>query len=103
MAYTKQETDAYIKIRGRIIGTRIFLAIIIGLVFVILKSFGALTWSWWWVTAPLWGSIAYFIVAVLGIFTFGAAVFISQPKQPSLAATAAKLTAVPDTAPRKAP
>jgi hypothetical protein len=27
------------------------------IVFLILKIIGYLTWSWWWVTAPLWGSM----------------------------------------------
>lgn len=25
------------------------------IVFLILKLTGNITWSWWWVTAPLWG------------------------------------------------
>lgn len=25
------------------------------LVFLVLKLVGVITWSWWWVTAPLWG------------------------------------------------
>ena len=28
-----------------------------GLAFVILKLVGFITWSWWWVTAPIWGGI----------------------------------------------
>lgn len=24
------------------------------LVFLVLKLFGVITWSWWWVTSPLW-------------------------------------------------
>jgi hypothetical protein len=28
------------------------------LVFVAAKLFGAIAWSWWWVTAPLWGPFA---------------------------------------------
>lgn len=34
------------------------------------------TWSWWWVTAPLWGYFA-FIGAVLGIFLFLVLVFLT--------------------------
>ena len=40
------------------------------LVFLTLKLIGTITWSWWWVTAPLWGPFALFlsiILAVLGI------------------------------------
>lgn len=36
------------------------------LVFLVLKLCKVIDWSWWWVTAPLWGPIALF-VATLGI------------------------------------
>ena len=36
-------------------------------VFLILKLVGVINWSWWWVTAPLWGGLAL----VLGIFLMG--------------------------------
>lgn len=32
------------------------------LVFLVLKLIGQIDWSWWWVTAPLWGPIAALIV-----------------------------------------
>lgn len=35
------------------------------LVFFILKLCGKIDWSWWWVTAPLWGPVA--LVIILGI------------------------------------
>lgn len=35
------------------------------IVFLILKLCGVITWSWWWVTAPLWGPVA--IVLALGL------------------------------------
>jgi len=28
------------------------------LIFMTLKLTGTIAWSWWWVTAPLWGGIA---------------------------------------------
>ena len=28
------------------------------LVFLVLKLVGVIDWSWWWVTAPLWGGVA---------------------------------------------
>ena len=31
------------------------------LIFFVLKLCGVITWSWWWVTAPLWGTLALFI------------------------------------------
>jgi len=34
------------------------------LVFLVLKLTGVIAWSWWWVTAPLWGPFA--LVAVIG-------------------------------------
>jgi hypothetical protein len=33
------------------------------LIFMTLKLTGYITWSWWWVTAPLWGGIA-----IAGVF-----------------------------------
>lgn len=46
------------------------LAGVLLVVFVILKLVGVINWSWWWVTAPLWGSVAllFLVVAlVLGV------------------------------------
>ena len=37
------------------------------LIFIVLKLCGIITWSWWWVTAPLWGGIAL-ILGILLIF-----------------------------------
>ena len=34
------------------------------LVFLVLKLTGYIDWSWWWVTAPIWGS---FILALVFI------------------------------------
>lgn len=35
------------------------------LVFMTLKLCGVINWSWWWVTAPLWGAFALLLVVVL--------------------------------------
>jgi hypothetical protein len=35
------------------------------LVFMTLKLIGYITWSWWWVTAPLWGGFILWIFAIL--------------------------------------
>lgn len=49
------------------IGTVLFL------IFMILKLTGHITWSWWWVTAPLWipfaliGSLLVLGMAIAGI------------------------------------
>lgn len=43
-------------------------------VFLVLKLMGIIAWSWWWVTAPLWGIPAIwvfgatFIVMMTAIF-----------------------------------
>jgi len=39
---------------------------ILFLVFLVLKLTGLITWSWWWVTAPLWLPVTI-IVIVLGV------------------------------------
>jgi len=43
---------------------------LLGVVFVTLKLCGVIDWSWWWVTAPFWGGLAFLlaIVAFLGLF-----------------------------------
>lgn len=40
------------------------------LVFLVLKLAGVIAWSWWWVTAPLWGSFVLAFVIVCGGFFF---------------------------------
>ena len=35
---------------------------LLAIVFITLKLLGVITWSWWWVTAPLWGPF----VAIMG-------------------------------------
>lgn len=35
------------------------------LLFLTLKLTGVIAWSWWWVTAPLWGGIALLAVTFL--------------------------------------
>ena len=34
------------------------------LTFLTLKLCGVITWSWWWVTAPLWGGAAITVVGI---------------------------------------
>ena len=43
-----------VKVNGNGIG---FLSLL-GIVFITLKLCNVITWSWWWVTAPLWGGLA---------------------------------------------
>lgn len=35
------------------------------LIFMTLKLTGYITWSWWWVTAPLWGGFAIILIIIL--------------------------------------
>jgi uncharacterized membrane protein YtjA (UPF0391 family) len=44
------------------------LASVLFVVFLILKLTGNIDWSWWWVTAPLWGGFALVILVILVIF-----------------------------------
>lgn len=39
------------------------------LIFLTLKLCGVIDWSWWWVTAPLWGPFA--IIAIVFVVIFG--------------------------------
>jgi hypothetical protein len=40
---------------------------LLGLIFITLKLCGVIHWSWWWVTAPLWGPLAFLLLcAVVG-------------------------------------
>ena len=41
--------------------------------FLALKLTGHINWSWWWVTAPLWGPWAVFFGFVLVLLIFAAA------------------------------
>lgn len=47
------------------------LSSILGLIFIVLKLTGHITWPWWWVLAPFW------ISGVLGILLFIIAIIIS--------------------------
>jgi hypothetical protein len=46
------------------------LTILVFVVFLALKLFGLVGWSWWLVTAPLWGFAALWIGLVLFVFFF---------------------------------
>lgn len=48
--------------------TGIGLASLTFLVFLVLKLVNVINWSWWWVTAPLWGSVALVVILYLLIF-----------------------------------
>jgi len=42
-------------------------------VFLVLKLIGVITWSWWWVTAPLWIPFVI-IIAVVIVVAIGAGI-----------------------------
>ena len=49
-----------------------FLCIGTFLVFLFCKLTGNITWSWWWITAPLWGPFVFILAVVLsflGVYT----------------------------------
>lgn len=46
------------------------------LLFLTLKLTNVIDWSWWWVTAPLWGGITIFLAAALILLIFAAIVAI---------------------------
>jgi uncharacterized protein (DUF983 family) len=37
---------------------------LLSVAFIVLKLTGFIDWSWWWVTAPIWGSILLWIIVV---------------------------------------
>ena len=39
--------------------------VLLFLVFLVLKLTGFITWSWWWVSAPIWGSMIFLLVSLL--------------------------------------
>ena len=53
----------------------ISLGTVLFIVFLILKLTETITWSWWWVTAPLWIPVAiiivFLIISGLIMFLFG--------------------------------
>ena len=53
------------------------------LVFLVLKLTKVINWSWWWVTAPIWGplALAVAIIIVVGIVALIAAGCQSRDKR----------------------
>ena len=50
------------------------------IVFLILKLTHVIDWSWWWVTAPLWGGFALVlaIMAIIGLFALVGIIFLGK-------------------------
>ncbi len=40
------------------------------IIFLILKLTKIIDWSWWWVTAPLWGSILLWVIIFITYILF---------------------------------
>lgn len=51
---------------------------IVFIVFLILKLTGLISWSWWWVTSPLWITAA--LVAVLAVISFCVYLFAGRKR-----------------------
>ena len=47
----------------------------LALLFIALKLTGFIDWSWWWVTAPLWGGAAVVLAITCGWLLFNAKLF----------------------------
>lgn len=61
------------KTSGAVGGGLTFLQVLF-LIFLVLKLTGktvVASWSWWWVTAPLWGGLAIGLVILLIVLLFG--------------------------------
>ena len=66
MAYSNEKTTTVVSGMG-------FLDALF-LVFLVLKLTKVIDWSWWWVTAPLWGQVALsviiFVVTIIVLIVF---------------------------------
>ena len=52
---------------------------LLALAFIILKLCHVIDWSWWWVTAPLWGGLAFVLLLMLfGVIAFTLSVIVSN-------------------------
>lgn len=43
---------------------------ILGIIFIVLKLVGVISWSWWWVLAPFWIPLAIVILCAIIIAIF---------------------------------
>lgn len=47
----------------------------LALIFILLKLCDIITWSWWWVLAPLWGPWVFALALVLFLAAFFPAIY----------------------------
>jgi hypothetical protein len=38
------------------------------IVFIVLKLTGFIDWSWWWITAPIWGGVVLWVATIILLF-----------------------------------
>ena len=48
------------------------------IVFLVLKLTGVITWSWWWITAPIWAGFVLVGGILLLILLVGLMVFLTE-------------------------
>lgn len=58
-------------------------AFLLFLVFLVLKLTGVISWSWWWVTCPLWAGLALglgimLIAFIISVCTIGIAALLNK-------------------------
>ena len=49
---------------------------LLAIVFITLKLVGTITWSWWWVLAPIWISWVIFLVIMLIVGVIAGAAYL---------------------------
>ena len=49
------------------VGSGLSFPAILTIIFVFLRAFDVITWSWWWVLAPFWAPIAFVIILLLAV------------------------------------
>ena len=58
------------------------LSIILFILFTFLKLTGLVTWSWWWVTSPLWLPLVFILsLVILGVIALIIITFIEKFKE----------------------
>jgi hypothetical protein len=48
-----------------------FFMSLLAVLFIGLKLTGYITWSWWWVLAPLWGPVLFLIIFIFILWMAG--------------------------------
>ena len=69
------------KTSGAVGGGLTFLEVLF-LIFLVLKLTGktvVASWSWWWVTAPLWGGLAIgLVILLIGLLFIGLSILLNR-------------------------